>query len=672
MKNLLTCLTLCCLCFATHGANTWYVAANGDDANNDGKSWDHPFATIQKGLSSCANKDTVIVSNGTYIIDSQLEITAEQVNLMSLTGNPADVIIDCRECRGIFSNSWKSRIVGVTVQNGLTDTAGAGIRLSTSALVSNCVVRSCSVVAGDNDANGGGIMCQQDSDVVGCLVENCIVSNASMTATARDAKGGGIFNIGTVRGCTVRNCAVYSRNGNYGTSAGGGIYVESRIGTDAQYPASVIDCTVYSNKVATLTKTYASEGGGIYIYAKSEIETPQVVSNCNVFANAAGWVGGGVSLFGKAQLLDCTVSSNRMDNTLGLLDPQIEIMGGGGVFACGTGGEIRRCLIEGNESVITGGSKQPQGGGGIRLSGTETRVADCVIRGNYSNTRGAAVYFGTTTSKLVFSDGTISNCWIEANRAESSAIIAGNAAGGLQIVGCALVSNQVANSAALYWYRTEAFPAGVLFRNTLFRGNISTDTGSVYGLVFTENGVTAPVTFEYCSFINEKFPNATGGGTLVMKNAVATATAGNVTVRGCLFYGDSSHARTCIGATTATTGNTVVNTRSKNAPVDDPSLGNFNETTDPCFVDAANGDFRLARNSPLVDKGGAAQAWMGQEGQKNGPMDLGDGTVTLTKSADYGVNVAFNNASPRLSNGLPDIGCFEFYRALEGFMIFVR
>ena len=42
-------------------------------------------------------------------------------------------------------------------------------------------------------------------------------------------------------------------------------------------------------------------------------------------------------------------------------------------------------------------------------------------------------------------------------------------------------------------------------------------------------------------------------------------------------------------------------------------------------------------------------------------MDLGDGTVMLTKSADYGVNVAFNNTRPRVSQGKIDIGCFEFY-----------
>lgn len=656
MKNLLTCLTLCCLCFATHGANTWYVAANGDDANNDGKSWDNPFATIQKGLSSCANKDTVIVSNGTYIIDSQLEITAEQVNLMSLTGNPADVIIDCRECRGIFSNSWKSRIVGVTVQNGLTDTAGAGIRLSTSALVSNCVVRSCSVVAGDNDANGGGIMCQQDSDVVGCLVENCIVSNASMTATARDAKGGGIFNIGTVRGCTVRNCAVYSRNGHYGTSAGGGIYVESRIG-DTQYPASVIDCTVYSNKVATLTRTYASEGGGIYISANSEIETPQVVSNCNVFANAAGWVGGGVSLFGKAQLIDCSIVSNATDNTLGLSDPQVDYMGGGGVFVRGTGGVVRRCLVEGNSCTITG-SKQTQGGGGLRLSGTDISVADSVIRGNRSNRRGAALYFGATTTDCVFGGAVVSNCWIEANRADTSGVFAGYAAGGLQVVGCGIVSNEVSDSSVLYWYRTTD-TSGVLFRNTLFAGNCNTGSGTVYGLGLSANVVVnSPVTFEFCSFLNE----SAIGGVLGQKQANAIANSENVSVLGCLLYGLDAK----LNIHTAT--NSVVKyTRSANAPVDDPSLGNFNETTDPCFVDAANGDFRYAAGSPLLNCNCELQSWMGS-GSRNGPQDLGDGTVTLTRSADYGVSVSFNNARPRVSQGRIDIGCFEFY-VPKGFII---
>ena len=66
-------------------------------------------------------------------------------------------------------------------------------------------------------------------------------------------------------------------------------------------------------------------------------------------------------------------------------------------------------------------------------------------------------------------------------------------------------------------------------------------------------------------------------------------------------------------------------------------LGHVTEstvTTDPCFVDAANGDYRLSAASPCIDAGNDAHA-------------------------PAGTDLAGN---PRISCKAVDVGCYEFYR----------
>jgi hypothetical protein len=74
---------------------------------------------------------------------------------------------------------------------------------------------------------------------------------------------------------------------------------------------------------------------------------------------------------------------------------------------------------------------------------------------------------------------------------------------------------------------------------------------------------------------------------------------------------------------------------------------------DPKFIDAANGDFRLQRRSPLRDKG-LFEDWM------NGSADL-DGNPRLLDR--------FALESPL---ALPDIGCYECGIKAPGFFIKVQ
>ena len=67
---------------------------------------------------------------------------------------------------------------------------------------------------------------------------------------------------------------------------------------------------------------------------------------------------------------------------------------------------------------------------------------------------------------------------------------------------------------------------------------------------------------------------------------------------------------------------------------------------------------------------GVNEDWMGT-GNKNGQLDLGDGTYIIGKSGAYGVMVIRNNPMPRVRGTAVDFGCFEF-NSIPGLLLFVR
>tara|TARA_B100000315_G_scaffold215210_1_gene214344 strand:- start:6927 stop:9239 length:2313 start_codon:yes stop_codon:yes gene_type:complete len=195
----------------------WHVSTSGSDSTGDG-SVEYPFATIQHGLNSASEGDSVLVAEGTYVEN----ITWPATNGIKLIGSGEDdCIIDGdslasvvrfeEELGGIIDNT--TLISSFTIKNGwaherLWDYEGGGIYLyNASPMLNNLIIN-------DNKALfGGGIYSIYSNPIIrdaliinnhahsgsGIVLWECsgvIISNVTISqniTTESNSHGGGIF-----------------------------------------------------------------------------------------------------------------------------------------------------------------------------------------------------------------------------------------------------------------------------------------------------------------------------------------------------------------------------------------------------------------------------------------------------------------------------------------------
>ena len=286
-------------------AATLYVSPTGNDTN-DGSSWALAKNTIQAGVDVAGSGDTVLVTNGTYVLTNQVSITND-ITVRSANGTNATFVngnypITTNRC---FHVSTNALLDGFTITNGFTSTYGGGV-YNTSGTVQNCAI------SGNRAYDGGGVY------IAGGTVKNCTISGN--VSPSYEAEGGGVYiDHGTVQNCTI------SENSSF---TGGGVY---------NYNGTVQNCTISGN-------SSGDHGGGVYNYNGT-------VQNCTISGNTASGNndGGGVcNAYGTVQ--NCMISGNLAAT-------------GGGV--CNFNGTVQSCIISGNIALISVGGA----GGGVYLSG---------------------------------------------------------------------------------------------------------------------------------------------------------------------------------------------------------------------------------------------------------------------------------------------------------------
>jgi parallel beta-helix repeat protein len=167
-------MVICGLATGTAQATYYYVDGDGGDDENDGLSWPTAFATIQKGINSAGNGDTITVKEWTYYenIDfNDANCTLRSTNPNNWEDEVAETIIDANGSGIVVrfdgNEGANSILKGFTVRNG----SSYGVYCSgTSPIISNCIIE---------DTGSNGIYCTGS----GCsptITHNKIRDNSSL------------------------------------------------------------------------------------------------------------------------------------------------------------------------------------------------------------------------------------------------------------------------------------------------------------------------------------------------------------------------------------------------------------------------------------------------------------------------------------------------------------
>jgi parallel beta-helix repeat protein len=264
---LITLLSFINLIYAT----TWYV--HPDSALN----------TIQSGLDSCANNDSVLVASGTYY-ENIIWPYIQGIDLVSESG-PASTFIDGDGLESVITIPTTvnldstSRIDGFTIQNG-SSFFGGGIYCRVSSgtpIITNNVITANSATLGGgiassdfarpfiisntiigNSANvAGGIFCFSDSPAI---IDNNITLNTSTGIDIEDESsptitGNTISNNSGLGICIDELCApsisdnIITNNGSHGILA-----------TDAS--PTIHNCVITNNSGDGILYTYGMKRSG--------------------------------------------------------------------------------------------------------------------------------------------------------------------------------------------------------------------------------------------------------------------------------------------------------------------------------------------------------------------------------------------------------------------------
>ncbi|MHC4095892.1 MAG: LamG-like jellyroll fold domain-containing protein [Planctomycetota bacterium] len=334
---------------------TYHVdGVNGDD-NNGGLTPGTAFATIQKGIDTTIDGDTVIVYPDRYT--ENINFLGKNITVTSTSPDDPNVVAS-------------------TIIQG----TGAGPVVTFSGSESqSCVLDGLTITGGNTTGDGGGI----NGNGTEATIANCVITN-----NHADGAGGGVSNSnGRIVRCTITG----NTAGGGGGDGGGGIYVYD-------CHVTIEDCDINNN-------TAADDGGGLCFYGSPG----STITRCTISDNDAigsGADGGGIFVLGVPPILieDCRIIRNSADG------------GGGGVYLGGLAGPIPG-LIQARQCLITDNTAGERGGGISCEAQIEPRISNCTIADNQV-TGAAGVGYGGGLNCSNWSNVEVINSIIWSNFAE--------------------------------------------------------------------------------------------------------------------------------------------------------------------------------------------------------------------------------------------------------------
>ena len=288
--------------------------------------------TIQAGIDAAENGDTVLVDDGIYKGEGNVNIDFKGKSITVKSRHGAETtIIDCEEkleTSGFtFQNSETNTSVldGFTIKNGMYQEGSAIYLNAASPTIMNCVID------GTEGNWGAGITCFISEPII----TDCTIMRNNLGISVRgDTVKFGFSYIGVPSRPTINNCIItensgvgiscvldsyatiknstISKNGKRGVyclSFSGAVITNSHITENSDGGLKCYDYSRITVKNSIIDKNIADEGGGIYCSATSWLNA----TDCVIANNTATKDGGGIwdlTRFGDAFVKYCTITQN--------------------------------------------------------------------------------------------------------------------------------------------------------------------------------------------------------------------------------------------------------------------------------------------------------------------------------------------------------------------------
>jgi len=329
----------------TYSGPVWHVSTTGSDSMGDG-SEENPFGSIQIGLDSSSEGDTVLVESGTYVENiiwpatNGIQLIGSGEENCVIDGDSTGRVITIHDSLNVNIDTT-THITGFTIQNGvsdlenITEKPGAGIYcINASPMLTDCTIKE-NYSYGD----GGGIALLDNSDMI---ITNIKFQN-NMARGWRTpgqwpryrGKGGGIFIVNSDP--VITNVEITD---NYAGEYGGGVYL-------LYSSASFTDFTISGN----IGSGSLQKGGGV-----SCESTPNATFTEGIIADNVGpYLGGGIAV--SPAMYDS--SSFHVELTNVLIQNNTSRQWGGGIY--GSYMSLSGCTIKENTAESQGGGIYSEG-----------------------------------------------------------------------------------------------------------------------------------------------------------------------------------------------------------------------------------------------------------------------------------------------------------------------
>ncbi len=498
----------------------------------------------------------------------------------------------------------------------------------------NVVIDNVACITSTCQGYGGGIMVYSNRAI---LEYNTVISNAARTGGNGSGQGGGLSLWGypsevTLTGNVIAsNTAIFSPTGLYANGEGGGVWADGAceiLALDNEIRANIAAAKgdgygggVYAcgdwhdNRILSNTASISGRGfgGGVYANWARDLHDNLVLGN--MASQVGDGSGGGIYANQLQNARDNTISGNTARR------------GGGVYLGMGSRTELLHNSIIYN--YATGVSGNSEGGGGIASVDNDAQIVHNDILSN------TASYFG---GGLLVTAGT--QYMVQGNTLQGNTASYGGGALVYSATGV-IAGNRIVSNAAqtrggglyLYQYVTATLDANLVLGNTslgegggiAIRFNSSPVTLTNHMIAHNSAALDGGGMYIYAGnavrFINNTLvDNNHGSG----KVGVALLSSLPVTLTNNVIVGHSVAISVAAGSTAVLTRNDYWD---NTIGVSGQISGATDMTLDPQFEDRAAGDYHLALNSAVIDKGDDSVSvpfdFEGDPRPRGGKMDIG-------------------------------------------------